>query len=131
MTDRDERDAPLRGQDLHHEEGRGDALERDERSEAELRGGGGAETRGPEDLEELRRAEILHELSLDEVATLTGLPLPIDPSPEDERAYRELAWENVKLDIEARDEWGGVNPDTDAEEDPGTEHEQATRRGRH
>jgi hypothetical protein len=30
----------------------------------------------------------------------------------------------VKLDVEARDEWGGVNPDADPDEDPGLERDQ-------
>jgi hypothetical protein len=119
MTDRDEHETPLRGHDLHHEEGRGDALAGDERSEDELRGESALG-----ELDELTRAEILEELSLDEVATLTGLPRPVDPSPDEEREFRELAWQNVKLDIEARDEWGGVTPDADPDEDPGTEEEQ-------
>jgi hypothetical protein len=119
MTDRNDDDAPLRGRDLHHEEGRGDALRDRERPEEELRG-----EDARDDVEELSRDDVMEHLSLDAIATLTGLPRPVDPGPDEERTFRELAWENVKLDIEARDEWGGVNPDADADEDPGLERDQ-------
>jgi hypothetical protein len=113
MPDRQEDEAPLRGKDLHHKEGRGDALAGDDRSEDELRG-----EDATEDLEDFTHEEFMNDLSLEEISTITGLPQPIDPTPEEEREYRELAWENVKLDVEARDEWGGVRPDTDPGEPP-------------
>jgi hypothetical protein len=118
MPERDEHEAPLRGRDLHHEEGRGDALRDRERPEDELRGED--ET---EDLEDFTRDEFMNDLSLDEISTITGLPRPPDPSPEEERKYRQLAWENVKIDVESRDEWGGVVPDLDPDEPPPTEDE--------
>lgn len=113
MRERDDSDTPLRGQDLHHEEGRADALAGNERSEDELRGED--ET---EDMQEFTREEFMDELSLDAIGTITGLPVPSDPGPEEERKYRELAWENVKLDVGSREEWGGVLPDRQVDEDP-------------
>jgi hypothetical protein len=116
MPEREHDEAPLRGQDLHHEPGRGDALSDGPRPERELRG---EDMTG--DLEDFTHDEFLNELSLEEISTITGLPQPTDPTPEQEREYRELAWENVKLDVEARDEWGGVNPDADPDSEPPSE----------
>jgi hypothetical protein len=50
------------------------------------------------------RDEIMHTLTLEQIEELTGLPAPAPGDAEKERAYRELAWENIKVDIEARDE---------------------------
>jgi hypothetical protein len=122
MPEREENEAPLRGRDLHHEEGRGDALRDKERPEAELRGED--ET---DDLEDFTRDEFLNDLSLEEISTITGLPQPIDPTPEEERTFRELAWDNVKIDVESRDEWGGVQPDQEPGDAPPTEREKRER----
>ncbi len=50
------------------------------------------------------RHEFMNTLTLDQIEELTGLPAPEQPDAEKERAYRELAWENVMVDVESRDE---------------------------
>ncbi|CAN5809732.1 hypothetical protein BH23DEI1_BH23DEI1_14840 [soil metagenome] len=113
LRGQDDNDPPLRGQDVHHSEGRADALAGDERSEEELRGDD--ET---DEIENFTREEFMDELSLEAIGTITGLPVPSDPSPDEERQFRGLAWENVKLDVGSRQEWGGVLPDRQVDEDP-------------
>lgn len=50
------------------------------------------------------RDDFMNTLTLDQIEELTGLPAPTQADPEKERAYRELAWENVKVDEAARSE---------------------------
>ena len=49
------------------------------------------------------RDDIMHTLTVQEIEELTGLPAPEGASADEERAYRELAWENIKVDVESRD----------------------------
>ena len=49
------------------------------------------------------RHDFMHTLTIQQIEELTGLPAPANPDPEKERAYRELAWENVMVDVESRD----------------------------
>lgn len=46
------------------------------------------------------------ELALDTLEKRTGLKAPKDPTPEEDEAYREKAWNSYRVDIENRDEWG-------------------------
>ena len=56
-------------------------------------------------MEQLTKRDF-RELSLDRIEARTGLKAPQDPSPEEEEAYRNKAWNSYKIDIENRDEWG-------------------------
>jgi len=49
------------------------------------------------------RDDIMNTLTIQQIEELTGLPAPEGAGPEKERAYRELAWENIKVDVESRD----------------------------
>lgn len=49
------------------------------------------------------RDDIMHTLTVEQIEELTGLPAPEGASTDEERAYRELAWENIKVDVESRD----------------------------
>ncbi len=55
-------------------------------------------------MHEHTRDEFMNTLTLEQIEELTGLPAPTGDDPEKERAYRELAWENVKVDETARSE---------------------------
>ena len=70
-------------------------------------------SRNQEDLpmEQLTQRDF-HELSLDRIAARTGLEAPDDPTPEEEAAYREKAWNSYRIDIENRDEWGTATEST-------------------
>ena len=57
------------------------------------------------------RDEIMHSLSLEQIEELTALPAPKGAEPSEERAYRELAWENIKVDVEARDSQVPIDPE--------------------
>lgn len=57
------------------------------------------------------REQIMQTLSLEHIEELTGLPAPHGAEPSEERAYRELAWENIKVDIESRDAQVPIDPD--------------------
>jgi hypothetical protein len=59
------------------------------------------------------RADIMETLTLEQIEELTGLPAPYGAEPSEERAYRELAWENVKVDVESRDAQVPIDPDAD------------------
>jgi hypothetical protein len=48
------------------------------------------------------RDDFMNRLSLQEIEQLTGLPAPEQPDPEAERAYRERAWDNVKVDVASK-----------------------------
>ena len=50
------------------------------------------------------REQIMEQLTLEQIEELTGLSAPHGAEPSEERAYRELAWENIKVDVESRDE---------------------------
>ena len=54
--------------------------------------------------------ELTHEdfqtLPIERLATRMGLTPPEGDSPEEERAWREKAWQNHVKDLEHRDEWG-------------------------
>ena len=52
------------------------------------------------------------ELALDELARRTGLDAPSDPTPDEERAWREKAWRSYKLELENRGEWGTATQST-------------------
>jgi len=49
------------------------------------------------------REQIMEHLTLEQIEELTGLSAPRGAEPSEERAYRELAWESIKVDIESRD----------------------------
>jgi hypothetical protein len=49
------------------------------------------------------RHDIMTTLTIQQIEELTGLPAPEGASPDEERGYRELAWENIKVDVESRD----------------------------
>lgn len=83
-----------------------------------------------DDIRQLTRDQLVRELSLREIETLTGMPSPSDPSPEEEREYRLMAWESVKIDVGSADEWGGVNPDSDPETTPEDQHDRPPGWGR-
>lgn len=56
------------------------------------------------------------ELPLDTIEKRTGMPVPPDPTPEQERTYRAKAWRSYQVDIENRDEWGTATQATPAPE---------------
>ena len=55
-------------------------------------------------MSEHTRNDVMHTLTLTHLEELTGLPAPHGADAEAERAYRELAWENIKVDAAARAE---------------------------
>jgi hypothetical protein len=59
------------------------------------------------------RDEIMHTLTVEQIEELTALPAPSGASPDEERAYRELAWENIKVDVESRDEQVPLDAEVD------------------
>lgn len=56
-------------------------------------------------LEQLARSDF-QRLPLNEIARRTGLQVPRDPTPEEEAAFRERAWNSYAQDVANRDEWG-------------------------
>ncbi len=48
------------------------------------------------------RDDFMNVLTLQEIEQLTGLTAPERPDVDTERAYRESAWESVKVDVESR-----------------------------
>jgi hypothetical protein len=125
--ERERRIEERRGAQVAHDDLRGEErLERDGArgagTEEDAFDEGSGETYA-DDLSLPTRHQVLEELSLREIETLTGLPSPKEPSPGEEREYRLLAWENIKLDVGASEEWGGVNPDSDPETTPEHQHD--------
>jgi hypothetical protein len=59
------------------------------------------------------REEIMETLTLEQIEQLTDLPAPHGAEPSEERAYRELAWENIKVDVESRDAQVPIDADAD------------------
>ncbi len=59
------------------------------------------------------RDEFMNSLTLEQIEELTSLPAPENPDAEEERAFREFAWENVKVDIESRDEQVPLDAEVD------------------
>lgn len=47
-----------------------------------------------------------HTMTLEEIQGLTGLEPPADAGPEDERRYRERAYESYMLDVAHAHQWG-------------------------
>ena len=45
-------------------------------------------------------------LPLEQIHDLTGLEPPADPGADEERRYRQKAYESYKLDVAHTDEWG-------------------------
>ncbi len=48
------------------------------------------------------RDDFMNRLTLQEIELLTGLPAPARPDAETERAYREKAWDDVRVDVESK-----------------------------
>lgn len=68
--------------------------------------------RDPVNAPRLTRDDFLH-LPVEQLAARTGLTPPTGGSEQEIRSWREKAWEDYRLDIENRDEWG-----TARQEDP-------------
>ncbi len=64
---------------------------------------------------EYSREDFMDVLTLAQIERLTGLPAPEKPEAESERAYRELAWENVQVDVESRDSLMPIDGDVEDE----------------
>ncbi len=61
------------------------------------------------------REDFMDVFSLAEIERLTGLPAPEKPGAAAEREYRELAWENVQVDIQSRDSLMPIDGDVEDE----------------
>ncbi len=57
-------------------------------------------------------------LPLARLAAVTGLTPPASPTPEEEAAWREKAYEDYELDLENRAEWGTAAQGTALPNDP-------------
>lgn len=65
-----------------------------------------------DELEQLSR-EDFRRRPLQEIAHRAGLEAPTDPTPAEEKAFRERAYESYALDLENRDEWGTATQATE------------------
>lgn len=65
-----------------------------------------------DDVEQLSQSDF-QRLPLDVLARRTGLQPPRDPTPEEEAAFREKAWNSYATDVENRDEWGTATQATE------------------
>ncbi len=57
-------------------------------------------------------------LPLARLAAVTGLTPPASPTAEQERAWREKAYQDYELDLENRAEWGTAAQGTELPGDP-------------
>lgn len=63
------------------------------------------------------REDFMDVLTLEEIERLTGLPAPEKPEAETEREYREMAWENVQVDVQSRDSLMPIDGEVEDETD--------------
>lgn len=61
------------------------------------------------------REDFMDVLTLEEIERVTGVPAPERPEAEAEREYREMAWENVQVDVQSRDSLMPIDGDVEDE----------------